>query len=263
MSILDKIIEHKRVETDRRKRDTPIAQLTKMPMFFREVISLGRSLQEKRKTGIIAEFKRMSPSKGVLNNKASVLEISSAYNLHGASALSILTDEHYFGGKTRDLNEARVNQIPILRKDFILEEYQVLETKAMGADVILLIASCLTPEEIKNLTNTAKNIGLEVLLEIHDESELEHLCNGVDMVGVNSRNLKTLQINISAMPALASMLPEEMVKIAESGITDVETIVILKEAGFSGFLIGEHFMKQPDPAIAFARFVEQLNAKAR
>ena len=190
-----------------------------------------------------------------------MLEVTQAYTLNGASCLSILTDEYFFGGSAQDILKARVNNIPILRKDFIIDEYQILEARSMGADVILLIAACLTPERVKELATFAKSIQLEVLLEIHSDEELKHICDETELVGVNNRDLKTFSVDINRSIELSKKIPVNKIKIAESGINDIETIRIFRKAGFKGFLIGENFMKQPDPTIAFVNFVEQLNAK--
>jgi indole-3-glycerol phosphate synthase len=210
------------------------------------------------KTGIIAEFKRKSPSKGVINDTASVEVVTAAYAAHGASGLSVLTDNHFFGGSLVDLTAATINETPILRKDFMIDPYQIIEAKAFGAEVILLIAACLSPTQVKELAGVAKDIGLEVLLEIHTSAELDHLCDNIDMVGINNRNLKTFEVDLAHSIALAKMLPAHLPKIAESGISNVSTIVELKKEGFDGFLIGENFMKTSDPAAAFAAFVADL-----
>jgi len=222
---------------------------------------LKQFLLDDTKTGLIAEFKRRSPSKGIINDKADVVEVTKAYTNHGASCLSVLTDSVFFGGSADDLSKARVNTIPILRKDFIIDEYQLIEARAMGADVILLIAACLTPDRVKELAFFAKSLQLEVLLEIHNEAELKHICDEVDMVGVNNRDLKTFSVDINRSIELGKQIAADKLKIAESGIDSIETIIAFKKAGFKGFLIGEHFMKQPDPTIAFAEFVKQLKAK--
>ena len=213
---------------------------------------------DETKTGIIAEFKRQSPSKGVINGNADVVAVTNAYTLHGASCLSILTDNHFFGGSTDDLIKARVNNIPILRKDFMIDEYQITEARSMGADVILLIAACLTPQRVKELAEFAKSLQLEVLLEIHTEEELEHICSATEIIGVNNRDLKTFTVDINRSIELSKKIGADKIKIAESGINDIETIGIFKKEGYKGFLIGENFMKQADPTIAFAEFVQQL-----
>jgi indole-3-glycerol phosphate synthase len=258
MNILDKIIEHKKEEVARNKKFLPHDQLSQSPNFDRVVFSLKQFLLDETKTGIIAEFKRQSPSKGIINSSADVLEVTKWYTENGASCLSILTDAHFFGGSADDLCKARVNDIPILRKDFIIDEYQIVEAKAMGADVILLIAACLSPEIVQELAFFAKSLGLEVLLEIHNDYELKHICDEVDFVGVNNRDLRTFMVDINRSIELGEKIPANKIKIAESGISNIETINIFKEAGFKGFLTGEHFMKAENPGETFRQFVRQL-----
>ncbi len=261
MNILDTIIEQKKAEVKSRQAVAGRAELEKSDGFIRPVLSLRQFLLDENRTGIIAEFKRKSPSKGIINATANVQAVTGAYTTYGASGLSVLTDEQFFGGSAADLMQARVNDIPILRKDFIIDEYQLVEARSIGADVILLIAACLTPKEVRQLAAAAKKLQLEVLLEIHNEAELEHICDEVDMVGVNNRNLKTFEVDINPSLNLIPRIPEQKLAVAESGISNVQAIVTLREAGFKGFLIGENFMKQPDPSIAFADFVQQLKAK--
>ena len=260
MNILDKIIAHKREELVIRKMMVSEKELVKSTYFDRACLSLCKNLLQENATGIIAEFKRKSPSKGFINQFADVVTITNAYTKFGASGISVLTDHEFFGGNTEDIVKARQNEIPILRKDFIIDPYQIINSKAMGADVILLIAACLSPAEVKSLASLAKQVGLEVLLELHDDDELAHICDEIDMVGINNRNLKTFEVDINRSLKLAEQIPFEKVKIAESGITNVETIKLFKEAGFKGFLIGENFMKEKDTAGAFQKFVEQLKA---
>lgn len=260
MNILETIIEQKKIEVAERKRQKPVAVLQQSEFFSREPLSLRKSLLDQGKTGIIAEFKRRSPSKGWINANADPAVVTAAYARHGASGLSVLTDENFFGGSPDDIIKARVNDIPILRKDFMIDEYQVLEAKAVGADVILLIAANLTPAQVRTLASTAGNIGLEVLLEIHNGEELDHICDEVDIVGVNNRNLKTFEVSIDTSVSLAGLIPADKIKISESGISDVKTINELKRHDYKGFLIGESFMKAPDPAIAFAAFAKQLKS---
>ena len=260
MNILETIIARKKIEVAQAKAQVSAATLMQSQFFNRPVFSLKQFLLNQTKTGIIAEFKRQSPSKGIINNTADVVEVTTAYTQHGASCLSVLTDNYFFGGSTEDLIKARVNNIPILRKDFMIDEYQLTEAKAMGADVILLIAACLTPERVKELASFAQSLHLEVLLEIHSEQELQHICAATEIVGVNNRDLKTFTVDINRSIDLSKKIPADKIKIAESGINDIETISIFKNAGFKGFLIGENFMKQPDPTIAFAEFVYQLKA---
>jgi indole-3-glycerol phosphate synthase len=261
MNILDTIIAYKKTEVKKRKSETGVPELEKAKLFSRTPLSLKQSLEDKEKTGIIAEFKRKSPSRDVINAGADVEAVTAAYTENGASGLSVLTDSNFFGGSSGDLLKARINNIPILRKDFIIDEYQVIETKSMGADVILLIADVLSQNVVKRLASFAKNIGLEVLLEIHGEKELDHICDAVDIVGVNNRDLKTFKVDINTSRQLINKIPTSKIAITESGISDVKTVVTLKRAGFRGFLIGEMFMKEADPAIAFASFVKKLKAK--
>ena len=258
MNILENIVAHKRIEVSRSRLKNPINELEKRPEFKRTTYSLNEYLFQKNKTGIIAEFKRMSPSKGIINDSASVEEVTLAYEEFGASAISVLTDNTFFGGALSDLEKARKCNIPILRKDFMIDEYQVIESKAYGADIILLIAACLTVAEVKNLSACAKNIGLNVLLEIHDSSELDHICDQVDAVGINTRDLKTFQVDRNKSIELIKSLPPDLTKIAESGIHSVHDICKLRLAGFHGFLIGETFMKNNDPGLAFYNFVKEL-----
>jgi indole-3-glycerol phosphate synthase len=259
MNILDTIIEHKRSEVSRAKAERPVGLLEKSVWFGRQALSLRHFLAEPGKTGIIAEFKRRSPSKGVINDSADVAEVTSAYAANGAACLSVLTDQHFFGGSPSDLEKARVNPIPILRKDFMIDEYQIVEAKAIGADVILLIAACLTPAATKSLAVLAGSLGLEVLLEIHNEGELGHICDETQIIGINNRDLKTFTVDINRSIQLSKKIPAGKITISESGISDVDTILHLEQFGFSGFLIGENFMKEKDPAAAFGKFVKELN----
>lgn len=260
-NILDEIIAFKKNEVAKNKALVSAGFLQQQPGYARQTCSLAAFLQDEAKTGIIAEFKRRSPSKGLINGQADVEIVTKAYTTNGASCLSVLTDEHFFGGHADDLRKARANNIPILRKDFIIDEYQVMEARAMGADVILLIAACLTPGQVKQLATFAKESGLEVLLELHDESELAHICDETAMIGINNRNLKTFDVDMVRSLRMAEKIPAGKIKIAESGIDDVKIMQQFKDAGFKGFLIGEQFMKQPDPGKAFELFVQQLKQK--
>ena len=262
-TILDEIVANKRKEIEQYKPLSSIERFRKEG-FFWEISnrSLKQSLLAEGRSGIIAEFKRKSPSKGWFKSKKLEVEpVVRQYNDKGAAGISILTDELYFGGDLDDLIQAKViSDIPVLRKDFIVDEWQIAEAKAFGADVILLIAACLSPAEVKQLATFTKTIGLEVLLEIHNENELVHICEEVDMVGVNNRNLKNFEVDINTSLHLIEKIPPGKPAIAESGISKVETIVTLKNAGFKGFLIGETFMKEPDPGHAFSVFINQLSA---
>lgn len=260
MNILDKIIGTKRKEIALKKELLNPQQLEHMPMFSRSVNSLVSSLSDISGSGIIAEFKRASPSKGTINATASVEMVVKAYSENGAAGISVLTDEEYFKGSLEDLEKARkaAPSIPILRKEFIIDEYQLIEAKAWGADVVLLIAACLSVAEVKQLAKAAHDLGLEVLLEIHGEEELGHICDHTDMVGVNNRDLKTFSVDVNRSIQLEKSIPAGKLRISESGISDVDTIRLLRKAGYSGFLMGENFMKEPDPAIAFNRFAGKL-----
>lgn len=213
---------------------------------------------DENRIGIIAEFKRKSPSKGIINDKVNVADVTKAYAANGASGLSILTDNHFFGGNNEDIITSRGINIPILRKEFIIDEYQIVEAKAIGADAILLIAAILTRDEVNNFTAKAHNLGLEVILEIHNEEELNHINNKIDIVGVNNRNLKTFEVDLNCSAHLSSLIGNEMIKISESGIHSISDISFLKGHGYNGFLIGENFMKQPDPGAAFLEFANSL-----
>lgn len=261
INILEQIISYKKEEIEKNKRDKPVSFLEKQPASTREIFSMKKMLLDPEKTGIIAEFKKRSPSKGIINGWSSPEDVTEAYARYGASVISVLTDGPSFGGSAADLQSARFNKLPILRKDFILDPYQIVESRAMGADAILLIAACLSVAETRSLAATAHQCGMEVLLEIHQEQELDHLCDDVDVVGINNRDLKTFAVDVERSIRLAERLPINKLRIAESGIRDVETILVLKAAGFHGFLIGEQFMSAADPAIAFATFVDQFKNK--
>ena len=259
MNILEKIVAQKKKEVAQRKQAMPAAALEKHGLFKKLPYSLKQCLKDESKTGIIAEFKRASPSKGIINNQASVEAVTAAYANYGASGISVLTDESFFGGSLNDLQTASILEVPVLRKDFMIDAYQVTEAKAYGASVILLIAACLSPAEVKALAAAAKDLGLEVLLELHDESELDHVCDGVDIVGINNRNLKTFSVDLEQSVKLAEKIGASYLKIAESGISSPGSIRYLKQHGFDGFLIGEHFMKESEPGAAFRNFVNELN----
>jgi indole-3-glycerol phosphate synthase len=259
MNILDKIIAQKKLEVEQKKKSTPVKELEKSAYFTRTPLSFREHLLDKKRVGIIAEFKRKSPSKGIINNKVSVVQTTSGYANAGASALSILTDFEFFGGTTDDVLRARpVNNIPILRKEFMIDEYQILEAKAIGADVILLLANVLTPQQIKDFAKFAQSLGLSSLLEIRDKEELPAINEYVDAVGVNNRNLKDFNVNVSQSFDLAPLIPDEFIKVSESGLSDAKTIHELKKAGYKGFLIGETFMKEEHPEVALERFVRSV-----
>ena len=258
-NILSEIIHYKKTEVARTQAEIPASVLLKSPQLHRVPFSLKDRLMRSETPGIIAEFKRKSPSKGIINDQVSVETVTGAYTKGGASCLSVLTDHHFFGGSLDDLRVARDNNIPILRKDFMIEEYQILEARAAGADVILLIAACLSVKRVAELAAYAKKLNLEVLLEIHQEEELDRVCVDVDLVGINNRNLKTFEVDIEHSKRLLSMLPADRPAIAESGINDVGVTGELFQSGFKGFLIGEYFMKNADPGNAFGQYMEAVN----
>ena len=259
MTILDKIVEHKRLIVTSRKKEMPLEKLKGLEHYNRKPWSLREFLTNKNKTGIIAEFKRKSPSKGIINNAATVGHVVTEYENAGASAVSVLTDEAFFGGTLNDLLEARkVLNIPLLRKDFIIDEYQIHEAKAYGADVILLIAAILTKEEVEQFASLAKKLGLSMLFEIHHQEELEKLSDDIEIVGVNNRNLKTFEVDIRNSISLSQTIPGRCVKVSESGISEISKIKELKKHGFQGFLIGENFMKTDDPGKAAKEFMKDL-----
>ncbi len=242
MNILDKIIARKKEEVAEAKSKISVQQLQDTEFYGRETFSLKKTL--KSKSGIIAEFKRKSPSKGIINDSKTPLVVVSEYEKFGASAVSILTDKDFFGGSFDDLLSVRNHiNIPILRKDFMIDEYQFQEAKSIGADVILLIAACLSPAQVSEFTDLAHSLNLEVLLEIHTEEELKHINKNIDFVGINNRNLKDFKVDLQHSVDLKNQLPHEIFSIAESGIYSEEDFKFLKEKGFDGFLMGEYFMK--------------------
>jgi len=259
MTILDKIVRDKRVEVDLRKQLIAISQLERSVLFDRDTISLTNELRHSS-SGIIAEHKRRSPSKSVINNTLNVFDVAKGYEDAGVSGMSILTDGKYFGGSLDDLLTARAScQLPLLRKEFILDEYQILEAKAHGADVILLIAAILTQEDIKSFSELAKSINLDVLLEIHNEKELHRsIMPSLDMLGVNNRNLKTFEVSLETSKTLSGLIPDDFVKVSESGISSVEAIKELQTFGYKGFLIGENFMKTDNPGESANVFIDKL-----
>ncbi len=263
--ILETIVAVKRKEVEKLKPMSSIERFEKDGFFWQIANrSLVTHLLLPGSTGIIAEFKRKSPSKGWFKTKELEVEpVVVSYNKH-AAGISVLTDEAFFGGDLDDLIQTKVvTDIPVLRKDFIIDKWQIAEAKAFGADVILLIAACLTKDEVKEFAVYANSIGLESILEVHNEEELGHCCDEVSMVGVNNRNLKTFEVSIDTSLQLINKIPAGKPAIAESGISTVETIQQLREAGFKGFLIGETFMKQEDPGKAFENFVNKLSTDER
>ena len=265
MNILEEIIAYKKEEVKNRKELYPVKLLEKSIHFAGPTISLKKYLLREDKCGIIAEIKRKSPSKGIINNHVSIERTSIGYMQAGASALSILTDEKYFGGSNDDLKLARkFNFCPIIRKEFIVDEYQIIESKSIGADAVLLIAAALEPEKVKHLSAQAKSLGLEVLMEVHNEEELaNNMYETVDLIGVNNRNLKTFVTDLETSATLSSKIPDTYVKISESGIHKPDDILLLRQYGYQGFLIGEHFMKQSRPEKECAEFIAKLKGKTQ
>ncbi|MHB1921462.1 MAG: indole-3-glycerol phosphate synthase TrpC [Chitinophagaceae bacterium] len=261
MNILEEIVAYKKLEIQQRKLELPVKALEQQLPGTKRTYSLREFLNYPGTTGIIAEFKRRSPSKGVFHLQADPVVITRAYTSYGASGLSVLTDYQFFGGSTEDLQKVReVNLIPILRKDFMIDPYQILEARIMGADVILLIAACLSAHEISSLARLAKDLGLEVLLEIHGEKELDKICPEIGLVGVNNRDLTSFRVDIDRSFFLADKIPPDRIKIAESGISQPQMVLELKAAGFQGFLMGEAFMKTPDPGAALGTFIQSLKS---
>jgi len=260
MNILDKIVAHKLEEVQINKKHVSKDMLMQSALYERSTLSMVAHLNREDKSGIIAEFKRKSPSKSNINIDASVKEVTEGYVLAGASGISVLTDRHFFGAHEDDIRTARqANDCPILRKDFIIDPYQIHEAKTLGADIILLIAEILTVSQVNDLANEAKSLGLEVLMEIHSEQQLDKYCTAVDIVGVNNRNLETFEVSIENSIQLSNSIPSTALKISESGISNIQSIQKLKEVGFQGFLIGEHFMAASNPAKKCKEFINELN----
>ena len=259
MTILEQITNYKRKEVAARKGIVPHTRLEQFPYFKPSCRSLSESLKNSN-SGIIAEHKRKSPSKSVINDAVLLNDVVLGYEKAGAAGISVLTDTKFFGGSLDDLCLARKSvDLPILRKEFIVDAYQIIEAKAFGADVILLIAACLEREAVKELSQLAQSLGLEVLLEVHNEKELErNIFPSIDIIGVNNRNLKTFDVNIETSISLTSMIPDSYVKITESGLNTTQEIQLLKESGYQGFLMGERFLKTENPGDALAQFIHSL-----
>ncbi len=260
MTILDEINNNKLFEIAASKKRISIDELSASPLFNRKANSLARALGANGASGIIAEFKTKSPSKGMINGKAEIVQVTTGYAKAGVSGLSVLTDHPYFGGSLEDLKKARQANplIPILRKDFMLDPYQIYEAKSHGADLILLIAASLSKGQMEDLAGTARELGLEVLAEIHTEEEIEKLNPMIDLIGVNNRNLKTFEVDVETSVRLSKLLPGQAIRISESGLSSVENIQYLKNAGFQGFLMGENFMKTDHPDQACADFIKKI-----
>lgn len=262
MDILQRIKEYKIKEVAERKDRYPLDSLKDRKYYDKPIISLAEYVRRTDRTGVIAEFKKKSPSEGFINRDADVQNITAGYIQAGASALSVLTDENFFGGSDEDLDLARqVNSSPILRKDFTVDAYQIHEARSIGADAILLIAEILTGDEIRKFADTAHELGMEVLMEIHSKAELEKYAEGIELIGVNNRNLKDFSVDIRHSMDLFPDLPKEAVKISESGIRSADEMVMLSKAGFDGFLIGTQFMKTSDPVKACTRMLDDFLKK--
>jgi len=259
MNILDKIVADKYKEVELKKRLIPTSQLESSVLFGRKGLYLATALRNNH-TGIIAEHKRRSPSKETINQNTNVGQVAIGYENAGVCGMSVLTDIKYFGGSLEDLVLARASvTMPLLRKEFIIDEYQILEAKAYGADVILLIAAILTRAEIKSLSECAKSLGLDVLLEVHNKEELhKSIMPSLDMLGINNRDLKTFKVSLDTSKFLSQLIPDDFVKVSESGISSVEAIRDLKTYGYQGFLIGENFMKTDNPGKSAKEFIEEL-----
>lgn len=260
-SILDRIVADKRLEVALRKQLIPIKQLEHSVLFEHQSPSLSTRLINST-SGLITEHKRRSPSKDCINQNLNVQDVAKGYETAGACGMSVLTDMKYFGGSLEDLLNSRAScEIPLLRKEFIIDTYQIVEAKAYGADVILLIAAILSRDEIQAFSRLAQSLGMEVLLEIHNEDELQKsIMPSLNMIGVNNRNLKTFEVSLETSRTLSGLIPDEFVKISESGIRTVEDIKSLQPYGYKGFLIGENFMKTENPGAAAADFINLLNA---
>ncbi|WP_163517467.1 indole-3-glycerol phosphate synthase TrpC [Gelidibacter japonicus] len=259
MNILDQIVIDKRKEVDLRRSLIPTSQLEQSVLFERDTVSLTKSLKNSA-SGIIAEHKRRSPSKSIINQNLNVFDVAQGYESAGVCGMSVLTDAKYFGGSLDDLLLAKAScNLPLLRKEFIIHPYQILEAKAYGADVILLIASILSKVEIKKLSELAKSLNLEVLLEIHNEEELhKSVMPSLDMMGVNNRNLKTFEVSLDTSKHLSTLIPDDFIKISESGISSIESIKELHPYGYQGFLIGENFMKTDNAGESAKSFIKNL-----
>ena len=261
MNILDKIVLDKRNEVGLKKSLIPVSQLENSVLFSRGANSLSKILRSST-TGIIAEHKRRSPSKSVINQNLNVQDVAQGYENAGVCGMSVLTDSKYFGGSLDDLMIARaIVKMPLLRKEFIIDEYQIIEAKAFGADVILLIAAILTKSEIKSFSELAKSLNLDVLMEVHNEVELrKSIMPSLDMLGVNNRNLKNFEVSLETSKSLSNLIPNDFVKISESGISTIGAIQELKLYGYQGFLIGENFMKTDNPGASATAFIKELKS---
>ena len=259
-TILDEIVANRKEEVSKQRLKIPLSELQSKLDLSVARNSLSKRLQSFGASGIIAEFKRRSPSKGIINDRVQPEIVTKGYSDAGASGLSVLTDGKYFGGSTADFTAARNANLltPLLRKDFMVDEYQLFESRLLNADIILLIAAVLEKAEIYRFTAIAHELGMEVLLELHDESEIDKIDKQIDMIGINNRNLKDFKVDMDRSLKLLDRLPANAVKISESGLSDPETVDFLRKRGFQGFLMGENFMKSENPATACHDFISRL-----
>lgn len=264
MSILHQIVAHKREEVKNRKQLIPVSYWKESPLYGRTTLSMGQRLREGTEGGIIAEFKRRSPSRPSINMESTVTQVAQGYEAAGVAGMSVLTDSHYFGGSLDDLVQARAScGLPLLRKDFVTDPYQVHESRAHGADVVLLIAAVLEPGEVEELAGLANELGLEILLEVHTLEELQaHRAAAVTMIGVNNRNLKTFEVSLKTSIDLIGEIPKTVLPVSESGLKETRDIEVLREAGYRGFLMGEQFMKSENPGHSAAGLIRSLHPNA-
>lgn len=259
MTILDLIIEHKRKEVALLREWFTVKDFESKKSFPKKTLSLSQFISDTARKGIIAEFKRMSPSKGVINSHADIGKVTTGFSEAGASGLSVLTDKMFFGGECDDLTlVSEISTVPVLRKDFIIDEFQILEAKASGSDAILLIAAALEKHQIMTLAKLSKSLNMEVLFEVHSKIDLDKVNKYIDIIGVNNRDLKSFYVNINVSIEMAEKIPSEFLKISESGLSSTDIVKDLMETGYNGFLIGELFMSAKDPVLAFTDFVKDL-----
>lgn len=261
MNILEKIVAFKKEEVKKRKIDFPVSSLQESEFYTMAPVSFYNALK-KAGPSVIGEFKRKSPSRGIINPQAEPADVARGYENGGVAAMSILTDNEFFGGTNNDLmTVARVSKIPLLRKEFIVDEYQIIESKSIGASAILLIASVLTKKEISRFSRLATESGLDILFEIHSAEELEKISDDIKIIGVNNRNLNNFDVSITNSVNIINLLPADCIRVAESGFKTADEVALLYGSGYDSFLIGEHFMRSVDPGESAKRFIQELNSK--
>ena len=261
MNVLEKIIAYKKEELAVRKLMVEQSELNDSAYFNRSCLSLKDALHRHNKPAVIAGFKRKSPAKGFINQKASVEQVVNAYEAHGACAVFVYTDNHFFGGNTEDIVLARSVNLPLIREDFIIDPYQVYASKAMGADAIVLIAACHTPSSLQELAGLAKSLGLETILEIHHADEAAYICSETDVVCINNRDTSNFAIDLQKASALSGIVNDNLLTVAGSGISDPQTMLENANSGFNGFMISEAFMRNADPGESFRIFMKELDQK--